>query len=64
MKNIYYFLAGLLVAFVLLRGWQPPVGRYQMSAGPNGVYKMDTAMGRVWGVGAGTPEWKEIGTNP
>lgn len=60
MKNIYCFLAGLLVAFALLRGWQPPVGRYQIKVESNIFTKADTATGRIWALEAAKNQWKEI----
>lgn len=63
MKNIYCFLAGLFVAFVLLRGWQPPVGRYEIIVRETGIAKADTATGRIWLFHGTSKQWADI-TNP
>jgi hypothetical protein len=58
MNNIYCFLAGLLVAFILLRGWQPQVGRYEAIIVQGAIAKADTSTGQIW-LAAGD-KWTEI----
>jgi len=62
MKNSIYVIVGLVIALVLTRPWQPPVGRYQLINSGNDIpVKADTATGRIWALHAGgNPTWVEI----